>query len=75
MVNKIHEEVAKLVRKYNTRNPLEIAESMGITLLFRDLNNLKGFYTISKRTRYIVINENLDEYMQKVICAHELGHD
>ena len=75
MVNKIHNEVEKLVKKYNTRNPFEIADSMGITILFRNLNNLKGFYTISKRARYIVINENLDEYMQKVICAHELGHD
>ena len=75
MKHRIYDEAEKLVRCYKTRNPFDIAESIGIVVLFRDLNKLKGFYTIENRTRYIVINNNLDEYLQNVICAHELGHD
>ena len=75
MVNSIYKEVEKLVKKYKTRNPMEIATSIGITVLFRDFKELKGFYTINNKTRYIVINNNLDDYIQKVVCAHELGHD
>ncbi len=75
MVRRIYDEVENLVKKHKTRNPIEIAEAIGIVVLFRDLNKLKGFYTIENRTRYIVINNNLNDYLQKVICAHELGHD
>lgn len=75
MVNSIYEEVERLVKKYKTRNPLEIAEAIGITILFRDFKELKGFYAIENKARYIVISNNLDDYLQKVICAHELGHD
>jgi len=75
MVNSIYNEVERLVRKYKTRNPIEIAESIGITVLFRDFKELKGFYAVENKSRYIVINNNLDDYLQNVICAHELGHD
>lgn len=75
MVNSIYKEVERLVKKYETRNPIEISEAIGITILFRDFKELKGFYAIENKARYIVINNNLDDYLQKVICAHELGHD
>ena len=32
-------------------------------------------YKIIKRNRVIFINSNLPEYLQKIVCAHELGHD
>ena len=75
MNNSIYEEVERLVKKYKTRDPREIAEAIGIKILFRDFSDLKGFYAIENKSRYIVINNNLDEYLQRVICAHELGHD
>ena len=75
MVKSIYEEVEVLVKKYKTRNPIEISEAIGIKILFRDFSELKGFYAIENKSRYIVINNNLDEYLQRVICAHELGHD
>lgn len=75
MIYDIYEEVQKLVKKHKTRNPMEIADAIGINILFRGFSELKGFYTIENKTRYIVINNDLDGYLQKVICAHELGHD
>jgi Zn-dependent peptidase ImmA (M78 family) len=40
-----------------------------------DLGNLKGFYKRDGHNRFIVINEGISEPLQKIVCAHELGHD
>jgi Zn-dependent peptidase ImmA (M78 family) len=64
-----------LIKKYKTRNPFEIAASMNIDVLLRDLGNLKGFYKRDGHNRFIVINDKLNESFQKIVCAHELGHD
>lgn len=37
-------------------------------------NNLKGDFFIKSRIKIIVINANLPEELQRIICAHELGH-
>lgn len=39
-----------------------------------DLGNIKGIYKKVVTNKFIVINENLDEFCQKVVLAHELGH-
>jgi len=72
----IHKAAAGLVRKCGTRNPFIIADEIGIHIMFRnDFVNLKGMYKVIERNRFIFINSNLDEYEQRLICAHELGHD
>ena len=32
-------------------------------------------YYIIKRNRIIILNDNMPERMQQIVCAHELGHD
>ena len=64
--NDINELVQETVRKYRTKNPFELAESLGIDLDFADLGGLKGFYIVYGKGRYIVINENLDERLAKL---------
>lgn len=72
----IYDTVQKKLKKSRTRNPFTIAEENGIMLIFdSNLNKMKGMYTIIKRNRIIIINSNLSENMQKIVCAHELGHD
>ena len=72
----IIEYAISLVKKYNTRNPFEIAKSLGINVIRWDgFSRLKGMYKVIKRNRYIFINDNLDENMSKIVCAHEIGHD
>ena len=67
---------AKLVQRYGTRDPFKIAKELGIKVMFvNDFEKLKGVYRVIKRNRWIFINANLSEWMQKVVCAHELGHD
>lgn len=65
----------KLIKKYNTRNPFEIAACINITVLFKDLGTLKGFYKKDGHNRFIVINDQISEPLQRIVCAHELGHD
>ena len=75
-VEYITQKGAQLVRKFGTRDPFKIAEGLGIKVMFvDDFKELKGVYRVIKRNRWIFINSNLSEWMQKVVCAHELGHD
>lgn len=75
-VNYIYDSVQKKIKKSGTRNPFNIAEDNGIMLIFdSNLNKMKGMYTIIKRNRIIIINNNMPERMQQIVCAHELGHD
>lgn len=65
-----------LVRRYGTRDPFQIAERLGINVLYCDgFGSLKGMYRVIKRNRYIFLNKDLGERMQRIVCAHELGHD
>lgn len=66
---------SKLIKKYKTRDPFEIASGMNIDIIFVDLGELKGFYQRDGHNRFIVINERLEEPVKKIVCAHELGHD
>lgn len=67
---------AKLVNRYKTRDPFKIAEELGIKVMFvNDFEVLKGFYRVIKRNRWIFINSNLSEKIQRIVCAHEIGHD
>ncbi|WP_326100594.1 ImmA/IrrE family metallo-endopeptidase [Paenibacillus alvei] len=43
---------------------------------FEDLGDSTfGMYYTKFRQRYIVINNKISEEWQRVVCAHELGHD
>ena len=32
-------------------------------------------YTVIERNRFIFLNSNMEEYMMRMVLAHELGHD
>ena len=64
----------KLIDKYGTNCPFEIAERKGIMIIFESLGGSLGYYTCYKRIQSIHINDNIDETLQRFVCAHELGH-
>lgn len=65
-----------LVKRCGTRDPFRIARELGIEVMFcSDLGPLKGMYRVIKRNRFIFLNEDLSPRMQRIVCAHELGHD
>lgn len=64
-----------LIRKYRTRDPFEIAEALGIEVVMcPEFKRQKGVFTVILRNCLILINANLSEEMQRIVCAHELGH-
>ena len=76
IIDYIYQQAERLVRRFGTRDPFEIARCLEIDVMFRDdFNQLKGMYAILKRQRFIFINANLPEQLCRLICAHELGHD
>ena len=54
----IRKIVSNLVSKYRTRNPLEIADYLGIKVQFADIGELNGFYTYKRRKRIIFLNHD-----------------
>ena len=74
MANKIKQIVEKLVKKHGTNNPFEIASQKGVVLLFEPLGGIYGYHHSFKRINIIHINSELNESMQRFVCAHELGH-
>lgn len=72
----IYDSAKQILQKSTTKAPIEIAKSLGISVYHRnDLEELLGFYTIVNGIRAIVINNKLDEYMERMVIAHEIGHD
>lgn len=72
----IKTQVQKLIRKCKTNDPFEIVKSYKtITVVSYSLpEEVKGFYQYYKRNRLIYINCDLPRYIQRIVCAHELGH-
>jgi Zn-dependent peptidase ImmA (M78 family) len=75
MNENIIRKARRLVRQCETTDPFRIAREAGAEIFFRDLGKLKGMYACIKRNRYIVINQHMNAWLQKLVCAHELGHD
>ena len=70
------QKAEQLRRKYGTSDPFIIAKQMGIEVRYiNSFKQLKGMYTVIVRNRFIFLNGNNSEEMNRVVCAHELGHD
>lgn len=74
MKKNIKLRVNNLIRKYNTKNPYELCSKMNINIFYMELGEIKGYYKKVLKNKYIVINDNLDDYSKKIVLCHELGH-
>lgn len=71
----VKDVVNTLVTRYKTSDPFELASQRNIHVIEFNLHHeIKGFYKYDKRNKYIVLNSNLENFQQKFVCAHELGH-
>ncbi|MGM0747120.1 MAG: ImmA/IrrE family metallo-endopeptidase [Bacillota bacterium] len=67
--------VQKLIEKYKTSNPYELASFLNVNVMQWDLHHeIKGFYKYERRNKFIVLNSNLNASEKIFVCAHELGH-
>lgn len=73
--NDIKRIVEELVEKYQTRNPFELADKMGIILREDPLGVLKGYYIVYSGIKCICVNSDIDNVSEKkYIISHEIGH-
>ena len=63
-----------LIKKYDTRDPIELAECLDIRVIHEDLGMINGYYNEIKNFKFIHINSNLPDEQQIFTAAHELGH-
>lgn len=66
--------VSQLVKKYGTNDPFELADLLGVIVVFEPLGNALGYYNKNFRVPIIHINQDVDTKKQFFVCAHELGH-
>lgn len=71
----IYELVDELAEKYKTREPFELCERLGIMVMVRnDFLELKGMFAYVFNEPVILVSGKEDERVQRLVCAHELGH-
>lgn len=75
MIN-IRVRVKHLIQKYGTRDPEKLAKELNIMIKKIPFKSprTKGLFKKELGRKFIVINSNLDEFSQKIVMAHELGH-
>lgn len=66
--------VQKLVKKFDTTDPFQLADYLNITILKKPLGDLAGMYLYMKRNKVIILNSDLDYEFLKIVLAHEIGH-
>ena len=68
----IRRKADELIRRHETRNPLLIARSLGINVVFEELGSINGYFNSIGRVKFIHINSSCRN--RDFVCAHELGH-
>lgn len=64
----------QICKKYNSRDPFEIAEGRNIIVLYEPLGSIRGYYSKSLRQAFIHINQDLERQQALFTCGHELAH-
>ena len=71
----IYKKTEHLVRKFKTRDPIEILN--GLNVIVGESSNyrkLKGYCFMSCQTIYVMLSSFLLEEEKRIVAAHELGH-
>lgn len=72
----IYDKANSIVKKAGTRNPIRIANELGVDIYYNaEFDDLLGMYTSQRKKRAMVVNNRLDEHLLRMVVAHELGHD
>ena len=74
-ISYISEKADALIKKYDTRDPLALCRELRIRVRYKDLGTaVKAYYFYQSRIKNIVLNSRSGSIVQRVLCAHELGH-
>lgn len=73
--DKIYQDVKAIIKTYQSRDPKEILEAMGVHLIaFKSNTKLLGMYKIIEGISFVFYNPYVDESIKNMVFAHELGH-
>ena len=64
----------KLFDSFTNFDPYFICDQQNINVLNDSLGSVLGYYYLERNHQFIVISPDVDEYMRRLICAHELAH-
>ena len=71
----IAEKVRELIGLYETADPQEICDKMGIMVHCHEMTDkINGFASSFNGVPFIVLNSRLGYYEKRITLAHELGH-
>lgn len=73
-MDSIYALAMQIISKYMTRDPFEIAESIGILVKEADIGRQQGFFRYIDDVPCIFISSRLNVFQRLIVCAHELGH-
>lgn len=69
------DKIAKRVTKrYKSTDPFQLCDRLGIVVMFMQMKDIRGLYMRLKGRDFIYIDEMLEDYEQRFVCAHELSH-
>ena len=71
---KIKRLAQSLIDKHGTNDPIQLADALGVNVLYCPLGATLGYYMHDRRNKIIVINDQTNDEIRPYICAHELGH-
>lgn|GEM_PF-5254033 len=57
----VDKKVEQLVKNYGTRDPIKIANKIGIIILYEELGEIHGYYNKHRRIKFIHVNVNSTE--------------
>lgn len=72
-IERIKHLVAYYTKIYNTNNPFEIADNLGILYQIGNCKH-EGCYMFLKNHRYVFLSNKLNSCELRLVMAHELGH-
>ncbi len=70
----IKNSVSRLIRKYKTRCPHELADYLGIEVFEYAFKKIRGLIFYLNGRKIIGVKANLPEPEKRAIIAHEIGH-
>lgn len=67
--------VKNLIKKADSPDPRAIAAAMGIRVRLVDMpTHINGCWKRVLRRKFIFVSDRLEEWQQKAVIGHELGH-
>lgn len=67
--------IRNLIKRASSNDPYDIAKFLGVHIRIVDKPpHINGFWKRILRRKFIFVSDRLDEWQQKAVIGHEIGH-